>query len=161
MKAPLIDLVSMTEKECLAFLENNIVRYAEENVRAGYWNAAEAQEKSRRDHHKLLPQGIATKNHFLFNIVRREARKTIGTIWMALKPEDSTTLSGFIYDLYIDEPSRRKGYAMQAMHAVEHKARELGAHTLYLHVFGHNEAAQALYSKLGYATTSLNMGKKL
>ena len=70
----MVQLVPMIEKEFTEFLEQSIVRYAEENVRAGYWNAAEALAKARSDHIKILPQGLATKNHFLFNIVNITSR---------------------------------------------------------------------------------------
>ena len=40
-------------------------------------------------------------------------------------------------------------------------ARELGVDDIALHVFAHNEAAQALYRALGYLTTGINMRKRI
>ena len=37
----------------------------------------------------------------------------------------------------------------------------LGAEAIELHVFGHNQAAQALYEKLDYETTKIIMAKNL
>ena len=36
-----------------------------------------------------------------------------------------------------------------------------GLETLALHVFGHNPGARALYEKLGYEITNINMAKHL
>ena len=69
--------------------------------------------------------------------------------------------SDFIYYLEIEEPFRRQGLASQASLALEEKTKELGLAALFLHVFAHNPPAQALYSKLGYKVTSLNMMKRL
>ena len=68
---------------------------------------------------------------------------------------------GFIYDLRIYDEYQRRGYARQAMLALETKVRELGLDTISLHVFGHNHAAKALYDQLGYEVTNINMSKKL
>jgi ribosomal protein S18 acetylase RimI-like enzyme len=41
------------------------------------------------------------------------------------------------------------------------KARAMGAETVGLHVFGHNEPARALYRSLGFAETNVSMSLKL
>jgi ribosomal protein S18 acetylase RimI-like enzyme len=43
----------------------------------------------------------------------------------------------------------------------EERARELGATSLGLHVFGHNEARRQLYEQLGFMATNILMTKKL
>jgi ribosomal protein S18 acetylase RimI-like enzyme len=79
-------------------------------------------------------------------------------IWIAAFPERRRA---FIYDFSIHPPYRRKGYGAQALRAVEVKARALGLESIGLHVFGHNRAAQALYEKLGYEVTNINMSKRM
>ncbi len=79
----------------------------------------------------------------------------LGRIMQGTKP------AMFIYDFVIDEAHRRKGYGEQAKLAAEVQARALGYDTIALHVFGHNHAARALYEKLGYEITNINMAKKL
>ena len=61
----------------------------------------------------------------------------------------------------IYEEYRRRGYGRQTLAALDEKAKELGLDTISLHVFGHNQAAIALYQQAGYQTTSLYMAKKL
>ena len=81
-------------------------------------------------------------------------------IWLAVIPHFGRP-SAFIYDLRIFDAFQRRGYGMQAMLAVEHEAQALGMERIGLHVFGHNSAAQALYLKLGYTITNVNMVKHL
>jgi ribosomal protein S18 acetylase RimI-like enzyme len=84
----------------------------------------------------------------------------IGAVW--LKANYDTRLpSGFVYDLFIEEAHRGQSRGKQAMLALEEKAKELGLHTVALHVFAHNAVARALYERLGYEVKSLNMTKLL
>jgi ribosomal protein S18 acetylase RimI-like enzyme len=64
-----------------------------------------------------------------------------------------------IYDLIIHENLRRKGYASRTLEHVEDRAKELGAKSAKLHVFGHNHVARTLYEKMGYNETSITMAK--
>ena len=155
----MVRLVPMTVKEFEEYLEQNIPRYAEENVKAGYWAPAEALEESRKVHQQLLPSGLGTKDHH-FLTIQDEGGMAIGAVW--LKANHDTRLpSGFVYDLFIEEAHRGQGRGKQAMLALEEKAKELGLHTVALHVFAHNAVARALYERLGYEVKSLNMTKLL
>ena len=156
----MVALTPFTQGEFELYLQKGILRYAEENVKAGYWSASEAMEKSRSEHAKLLPEGLATPNQYLFSIREPVRDEQVGTIWLSADTE-SATPSGFIYDLFIYEPFRRKGFATGAMLALEAKAGDLGLKVIYLHVFAHNPAARSLYEKLGYGTLSTNMAKPL
>jgi ribosomal protein S18 acetylase RimI-like enzyme len=44
---------------------------------------------------------------------------------------------------------------------VEDRAKELGAKSVELHVFGHNHGALSLYEKMGYNETSITMAKQV
>lgn len=155
----MIKLIDMTPKEFDAFLERDIKEYAEENVKAGYWSKTDALKRSRKEHERLLPEGLKTKDHYLFTI-ETSLDGRVGMVWLRTDHE-SPVPSGFIFDLYIDEAFRRKGYARQAMLQLEAKAREFGLKKLGLHVFAHNQGARALYENLGYQVSSLNMIKEL
>jgi ribosomal protein S18 acetylase RimI-like enzyme len=47
------------------------------------------------------------------------------------------------------------------MEALHEQARELGATTIALNVFGHNATAIRLYDSLGYAVTAQQMRRDL
>jgi RimJ/RimL family protein N-acetyltransferase len=151
-----IRLVPMTASEYDSFMENLIREYAADHVRTGQWTAEEGPAKAREETRELLPEGVATPNHYLFTIVGDPTGEKLGAIWLAVEPR-----GGFIYDLLILEPYRRRGYAEEAMHRIEDVAREKGVSKISLHVFGDNLGARKLYAKLGYAETNVVMAKSL
>ncbi len=156
----MIRLSPLSETEFEEYIELDIPRYAEENVRAGYWHTEQALDKSRAEHKKLLPDGLKTKNHLFFRIEETTQGGWIGTIWLYTNFEAAEP-TGFIYSIDIEEPFQHKGFGRQAMLALEDKARELGLRRLALHVFAHNHPARVLYEKLGYQDKSMNMSKEL
>lgn len=148
----------MTQTEFDAFLEQVIPDYAADNVKAGYWSEEEALEKSRSEFMRLLPQGLQSENHYLYTLYDED--QAVGRIWMRAN-FDRPTKSGFVFELWVDEQFRGKGYGKQAMLLLEEKAREMGLKSIGLHVFGYNTVARSLYEKLGYEVSSLNMSKNL
>ncbi len=156
----MVDLRPMTEDEYRAWLAADFPRYAEAMVRAGYWAEERAFERSRADHDRLLPQGLATPDHYLYMIEESELGAGVGVPWLGVDRR-SKRPSGFIYDLFVEGPHRRRGYATGAMRAPEDKARELGLSSLALHVSASKEGARRLYERLGYAVRGFNMGRPL
>ncbi len=153
-------LQPMTEAAFERFCERAVVDYAEENVAAGRWPAEGALERSRQDHDRLLPLGLATPGQHLFSIHDGALGADVGTLWLAVT-EHPGGRSGYIYDVAIAPEHRRRGHAKAAFVALEAVARELGLGDIGLHVFAHNEGAQALYRGLGYQVTGLNMRKAM
>ena len=149
----------MTHEQFEEWLPRAIVQYAEEHVATGRWAESEAVEKSRQEHARLLPQGVDTPDHHLWHIVRTSDRQKVGLLWVNIM--SAPTRHAFIFNIEIDEPFRRHGYATRAMNKLEDHARGLGLESIRLHVFGHNTAARPLYEKLGYIPTNINMAKKL
>ncbi len=156
----MVRLVPMTEAEFSSFIERDILEYANQRARAGFWSEEDALERSRQEHRRLLPDGLATRDHYLYTIRTGDGRAAVGTLWLMVS-RDSARPSGFIYDLEIDERYQRRGYAREAMLELEQLARQMGLRQLGLHVFAHNTSARALYESLGYAVGSLNMLKDL
>lgn len=156
----MVRLVPMIQQEFESFLERDVREYAQERTRAGFWSEAEALSRSRKEHRALLPDGLKSKYHHFYTIREAESGAAVGVLW--LKTDfDSSRASGYVFDLEIHEPFRRKGYARQAMLELENIARGMGLCQLGLHVFTHNEGARALYEGLGYKAASLNMLKEL
>jgi len=148
----------MTQPEYDEYLKQLIPDYAADNVRAGYWDESEALEKSRKQLESLLPQGLQTKDHYIYNLV--DGDQTVGMIWMRAQL-DRAVKSGFIFDVMVDEKFRGKGYGKQIMFLIEEKARGLRLQSIGLHVFAYNKVAKNLYESVGYEISSLNMIKKL
>jgi ribosomal protein S18 acetylase RimI-like enzyme len=150
-------LLHMTQTEFDAFLERSIPEYATDHVRAGNWTEAESLERSRKEFEALLPDGLNSKDNFLYTL--HDDDKAVGMIWMKIR--DHSSKSGFIYEVFIDEQFRGKGYGKSIMLLLEEKSRELGLKLLALHVFGSNHVARKLYETIGYEITNINMSKAL
>lgn len=150
----MIQLVPMTQSEFDSYLESSIPEYAADKVRAGNWTEAESLERSRKGYAELLPHGLVTPNHYLFSVKDSQSDERVGWFWLAVEKDNA-----FVYDIVIEEKHRRKGYGTQVLRVAEVEAKRLGCNKIGLHVFGFNEEAFALYQKLGYEVTNINMSK--
>jgi len=158
-----IDNISLVELDDAPYREyrDHLVRdYAADKVRAGAWSESEAQIRAAKDVDGLLPEGPATQGHFLYSVREDATDAEVGTVWFALG-DSGVGRYVWIYDIIINENFRRRGYASRTLELVEARAKELGAKSVELHVFGHNQGAQALYEKVGYSVTSITMAKQV
>lgn len=161
----MIRLQTMTEAEYEVYLARTVVEYAAEHVRAGNWDEADALRLSQESFAKLLPEGVHSPQQHLYTLVAEDEADLptptpVGILWFA-EMDWGGQQAAFIYDFYVDEAYRRRGFASAALRAVEDEVRALGVSRIGLHVFGHNHAARDLYSKLGYDITDLHMMKTL
>lgn len=154
-----VRLVSMTKKEFEVMMEGNIGRYADENVKAGYWSSYNALERSREAIEHLLPNGLHTESHHFYTAKDAHQDIPVGHIWMRVEPGEVGR--GFIFTLFVEEGFRGRGYGRAIMNALEVKVRRMKIESLALHVFAYNHVARHLYESLGYDTKSLNMQKKI
>jgi ribosomal protein S18 acetylase RimI-like enzyme len=143
-----------------AYLQSSVAGYADDNVAAGRWPAQGCVERSLAEFESLLPQGLATPNHHLFEILAAEGGPTVGFVWLAVE-ERHGIRGAFVYDVEVKPAYRRQGHAQRAFEQLETLAMSLELSTIGLHVFGHNPGAQALYAKLGYRVTGINMQKQV
>lgn len=143
-----------------AYREASASAYAEDNVASGRWPKEGALERALQDFDQELPQGLATPGNYIYDIKDEVASVVVGVIWFAML-EKNGLKSAFVYDVEIKPEHRRKGHASAAFKALESEVRSLGLASIGLHVFGHNPAAQHLYSSLGYGVTGINMLKHL
>ena len=117
------------------------------------WSSA---QQSRQ---KLLPRGQETPGHHFLSIVEEQSGQEVGCIWYGLLEEAGQTIA-FVYDFLIYEEHRRKGYGLQALQALDEEVRRSGLKRIALHVFGHNQSAQALYEKAGYTVVDFIMARE-
>ena len=153
-------LVPMTEPEFQQFVEASCEEYARSKVRAGVASAERAREVARQEFRHLLPAGRGTPDHYFFTIREDPSGTVVGRLWMARRADEGIARA-FVYELWIEEPFRRKGFAEKALRDLESVAQGMGLSRIGLHVFGYNEPAIALYRKLGYVTTDLIMERAL
>ena len=151
----MVKLIPMEQADFEAYLEEDIQRYAQAHVEAGNWEPSQALEKSRKEHQQLLPDGLESRNQYLFSIIDASDQK-LGILWVNIENGRA-----FIYDFRIDEAQRGKGYGKQALMALDEKLKSVEVQSVGLHVFGDNFIAQELYKKMGFQITGIHMKKRL
>jgi ribosomal protein S18 acetylase RimI-like enzyme len=96
--------------------------------------------------------------------VAEEAGVVIGYTFVALEPLSWKELrgpAGFIHDLAVAEESRRTGAGTKLMAAGMGWLRDQGAPRVILWTAAPNAAAQALFQKLGFRDTMIEMTREL
>lgn len=152
--------VELDATEFRDYRESIIKEYARDKVSAGAWSGEEALGRSEREIDALLPNGPATEGHFVYAVRDESLPANVGMVWLAFG-RSGVGKSVWIYDIVTHEGFRRKGYGARTLELVEEKARELGAETVGLHVFGDNHTARRLYERAGFETTDVTMYKRL
>lgn len=152
-------LRAMTEAEYAAWMTEMIPAYAQDKVASGQWSAGEAVELSAQGLRELLPQGLQTPGHFLYTI-EDDAAQAVGQLWFAVEQRAGARIA-YVYDIAIRLERRREGHAQRAFGALEAEARQRGLCGIALHVFGHDTPAQALYARLGFQPTNINLFKPI
>jgi RimJ/RimL family protein N-acetyltransferase len=151
-----VSLVPMSPERYAAWRSVAIAGYADENVRAGYWEPEQAPALSEAQFNELLADGIDTPGQWLWSVVAQSGDE-VGIVWVARRREGHA----FIYDIEMNPAHRGAGYGTAALLALEVWCRANGFGSIGLHVFGHNEGAWRLYKRLGYIETSVQMEKRL
>ena len=146
----------ISDDEYASWLEAAIPGYAQDKVVSGQWPAGSALQLARNDYAELLPEGRSTVGHYIYSIVDSDGE--VGTLWFVAKQRADCRIA-YVYDVHVVPDRRRQGHGFRAFQALEREAAKLGLTGIALHVFGHNREAQALYSKLGYTPTNVNMYK--
>ena len=156
---PLSALRPMTASEYADWFGQSITGYAADKVASGQWTAEESLALSRKENAELLPLGLETPGNHLFTIIDRQS-VPVGMIWFGVRKKFGADVA-YVFDVQIRPERQREGHAARAFAALEEELRRRGLTGIALHVFGHNEAARALYAKLGFEPTNISMFKPI
>lgn len=148
----------MTAAEFKIYRARLIPAYAADNVQAGDWDPDQAETLAARETDNLLPEGPQTAGMLLL-AAENENGEQVGQVWIALNRSGHG--DAWIYDIEISPEHRGQGYGRALLQAAEEQARQHGASTVGLNVFGANTVARNLYESSGYQVTSLAMRKLL
>ena len=151
------DIRPLRQDEYDVFIARGTAFYVDDMVRAGI-DRAVAQAKADKDWPQLLPDGLATPNHYIYAV--EDDGRFAGYLWLCDR-DGELGHSLFIYAVEIDEEFRGRGLGRSAMVFAESEARRLGIAKVALNVFGGNEVARGLYLSLGYAETAVHMEKSI
>ena len=144
--------------EFTAWKEASVASYAEDLARSSGRPLSQALVKAAADFDELLPDGADSPGTWVMSVVSPDGTD-IGVLWLGPHPQIPDR--GYVYEIAIDEPYRRRGYARAAMAAAEEIARSAGWTALGLNVFGFNEGARRLYESIGYDIVATQMSKTL
>ena len=150
----------MDSDEFSAYIAEAVPAYAQDKVESGQWSRDSSLRLAQEGFSELLPQGLATPNNHLFTVRDAASQASVGVLWFAIQQRADENIA-YVYDVFVRPTFRRKGYATEAFAALEAEAVARGFSGVALHVFGHNFAARALYSKLGYQPTNVNMFRRV
>ena len=149
----------LREDEYADWLARTKEGYAQSMIVEGGVPEDVARAKSEHDHATLLPDGLATKDHFIFAV--EADGEVVGSLWLATRAGGDLGASMFVYALAVDEAHRGRGFGRDAMLLAEDEARAHGLDSVSLNVFGGNTVARGLYTSLGYSEQAVAMRKEL
>lgn len=152
----MIKFNKMSKTDYTLYSNEGIKKIAKEYVLSGYCTEEESLQISKTVFSNYLPDGVDTKDNYIFNIINDKNEK-VGIIWFGKVKNDEV----FIYDFSINTNFQRQGYGKQSMINLEKFVKSLGINKISLHIFGHNKAALALFEKMGYNAFSIDMFKSI
>jgi ribosomal protein S18 acetylase RimI-like enzyme len=97
-------------------------------------------------------------------VAETDRGEIVGYVFAALEPLSWKELrgpAGFIHDLLVAEPACRGGIGTELMHAAIAWLREQGAPRVLLGTAAQNAPAQALFKRLGFRETMIEMTLEL
>jgi GNAT superfamily N-acetyltransferase len=153
-----VRLESMTDGQYLRYRERAEESYAQNICASGALPLPEARTKAREDYGRLLPDGLATKDHHLWTAY--DGDDEVGMLWLHIE-ERSDGPHAFGYDFEVRPDLRRRGYGRAVVEAAEQLCRERGVRSIGLSVFGFNLPARTLYEQMGFEVTAVQMRKRL
>lgn len=153
-----LSLRPMSPEEYVVWREDSERGYAAEIAVARDLDPDAALAQSAGEFAELLPDGLASKDMHLWTAVVGD--EPVGIGWFERRERASGT-SAYIYDIRLDGDRRGQGLGRALLEALHDAARDLGATSMTLNVFGDNATAIRLYETSGYAVTAQQMKKDL
>jgi ribosomal protein S18 acetylase RimI-like enzyme len=157
---PEVTLRPMTAEEFLIYLPWAKAEYADEVMQNTGISAEAAACHSEDSFRDLVPEGVNTPGHQLLVATDPDTGERVGLLWLTTQRPRGTPAM-WIYDIYVEEPLRGKGYGRRLLELAEEEARRAGLDRMELNVARDNEGARALYESMGYAEMSRQMYKEL
>ena len=150
----------MTQEEYVAYRARSEHDYAAEMAASGQLDLDAAVEAVRRGVRRAAAR--RPREPADAPVDRRDggAGRGAGVGWIELR-QRAPGVSAWVYDVKVDAARRGQGLGRGLMEALHEAARDLGATSISLNVFGHNTTAIHLYDSLGYAVTAQQMKRDL
>jgi ribosomal protein S18 acetylase RimI-like enzyme len=153
----MVTLRPMTEPEFAVFKDFMYQDYVEAQARSAVVPVEEVSDMARAQIEHLMQDGLRSPMHRYWKVVTLEGT-AVGDLWVQVEAEKR---QAFIYFVGVEAPYRGRGYARQALTALEVLLRERGVTRTSLNVFGDNIVARRLYERLGYQQAAILMRKDM
>jgi GNAT superfamily N-acetyltransferase len=155
----MMKICQMTVTEYEVFINLSMQDHIRSQILARNWTEEFAVENMKQLRLQMLPDGMATPDHY-FYALKDESEKQVGGLWFMVQSNENKRFI-FVVDIQIYKEFRRRGYGSGAFGFLEAKAVEMGIDQIYLNVFEHNVTARWMYEKLGYSGENELMMKQL
>ena len=142
-----IILKKMSKDEYLEFYKISFESHVEELMLKEALSQEAAEDETKDELKEMLPDGLETKNSFLFSIKLQD--HIVGYIWFLIEYHEKVK-QAFICDFMIYKEYRNKGYGQLALSKMEKVAHDYCCKESVLFVEENNMIAQKLYEKTGY-----------
>lgn len=155
-----LHLRPLRDDELPAYVEHGRAQYAHDLVSQAGLSEAAAATKMENDWSRLFPEGeIAPDNEI--HVLEDESGERVGSLWFALRPNDSGEPAAFVYMIEIEPEFRGHGFGREGMQLFETEVRARGLSEANLTVLGGNDVARSLYRSLGYTERAVFMSREL
>ena len=155
-----VRLRPMTPEEFRDWLPWALADYAREDVEHKDVAPDRARDNMAAFLDSTIPKGPRTEGHRLSIVEDPATGERVGYTWWAERELDAGP-AAWLYDVFIDEPYRGKGFGRGLMEAVEAQVRDAGLARMELHVWVDNDPATSLYRSLGFVPAGMEMFKTL
>jgi ribosomal protein S18 acetylase RimI-like enzyme len=155
-----VRLRPMRDDEWDAWRARTVSEYADEKVRNKGVTPGKALTQAEQETTALLSGGLGTPGHHLF-VAENDAGTRVGYLWFGPRLGDPDPDVAWLYDIFVEEAARGRGFGRAMMERLEVAARELGHHRIELNVFGDNVPAKRLYEAAGYLEMTRQLRKDL
>lgn len=153
-----VRLRPMTEEEYVVWRQLSEREYAADIAISRDLDPESAAAQSAGEFAELLPEGLSSPDMHLWTAVVGD--EAVGMGWFELR-QRASGVSAWIFDISVDSARRGEGLGRGLLDALHDAARELGATSMTLNVFGDNASAIRLYETSGYTVTAQQMRRDL
>ena len=116
------------------------------------------RDVARRKASEEIPQVLGDGANWLYSLEADGQR--VGRLWVGERELQQGRVL-WIWEVFVDERFRGRGFGRDAMMLAEDLARERGLAIVALNVFGGNDVARRLYRSLDYDEVAVSMQKSV
>jgi ribosomal protein S18 acetylase RimI-like enzyme len=148
-----VRLVPMPGERLPGWLDRSMAEYVASRMRSGESREA-AEANMRQSLDKWFPGGSPAAGHHVWELTL-EDDTVVGQLWIG--PFTPGSSDWWVFEVEVDAAHRRQGHARRGLELAHVVARDAGATSIGLNVFGYNTGARHLYEELGYEVASVQM----